>query len=68
MVVPLGQQYNIGEKPTVVLYTYIDRHGRLGQDGVSLPRVRGFIRVDGNDFWIEECQSHISESNELNIS
>ena len=26
MVGPLGQQYNIGEKPTVVLYTYIDRH------------------------------------------
>ena len=26
MVVKLGQQYNIGEKPTVVLYTYINRH------------------------------------------
>ena len=26
MVVTLGQQYNIGEKPTVTLYTYIDRH------------------------------------------
>ena len=23
MVVTLGQQYNIGEKPTVMLYTYI---------------------------------------------
>ena len=23
MVVTLGQQYNIGEKPTVILYTYI---------------------------------------------
>ena len=22
----LGQQYNTGEKPTVVLYTYINRH------------------------------------------
>ena len=22
----LGQQYNIGEKPTVILYTYINRH------------------------------------------
>ena len=22
MVVTLGQQYNIGEKPTVILYTY----------------------------------------------
>ena len=25
MVVTLGQQYNTGEKPTVMLYTYIDR-------------------------------------------
>ena len=24
MVVPSGQQYNIGEKPTVILYTYIN--------------------------------------------
>ena len=24
MVVTLGQQYNIGEKPTVILYTYIN--------------------------------------------
>ena len=27
MVVTLGQQYNIGEKPTVILYTYyMNRH------------------------------------------
>ena len=26
MVITLGQQYNVGEKPTVILYTYIDRH------------------------------------------
>ena len=26
MVVTLGQQYNIGEKPTVTLYTYFNRH------------------------------------------
>ena len=26
MVVTLGQQYNIGEKPTVTLYTYINHH------------------------------------------
>ena len=26
MAVSLGQQYNIGEKPTVILYTYINRH------------------------------------------
>ena len=26
MVVTLGQQYNIGEKPNVILYTYTNRH------------------------------------------
>ena len=26
VVTLLGQQYNIGEKPTVILYTYINRH------------------------------------------
>ena len=26
MIVTLGQQYNIGVKPTVILYTYINRH------------------------------------------
>ena len=26
MVVKLGQQYKIGEKPTVILHTYINRH------------------------------------------
>ena len=26
MVVTLGQQYNVGERPTVILYTYINRY------------------------------------------
>ena len=26
MVVTLGQQHNAGEKPTAILYTYINRH------------------------------------------
>ena len=26
MVVTLGQQYNLGEKPTAILYAYINRH------------------------------------------
>ena len=28
MVVTLGQQYNVGEKPTVILYTYIYPHAQ----------------------------------------
>ena len=31
MVVTLGQQYNIGEKPTVILYTYITLITMQGQ-------------------------------------
>ena len=27
-VVTLGQQYNVGEKPTVILYTYINHHAQ----------------------------------------
>ena len=26
MVVTLGQQYNVGEKPTVILHIYINQH------------------------------------------
>ena len=26
MVITLGRQYNVGEKPTVILYTYMNRH------------------------------------------
>ena len=26
MEITLGQQYNVGEKPTVILYTFINRH------------------------------------------
>ena len=30
MVVTLGQQYNVGEKPTVILlYKYIDHHAAI---------------------------------------
>ena len=25
----MGQQYNVGEKPTVILYTYINHHAQL---------------------------------------
>ena len=27
LVVTLGQQYHVGEKPTVIMYTYSNRHG-----------------------------------------
>ena len=28
MIVTLGQQYNVGEKPAVILDTYINRHAK----------------------------------------
>ena len=28
LVVTLGQQYNVGEKPTAILYTYINHHAQ----------------------------------------
>ena len=31
MEITLGQQYNVGEKPTVILYTYINRHTRTSE-------------------------------------
>ena len=29
MQITLGKQYNVGEKPTVILYIYINRHARI---------------------------------------
>ena len=33
MVVTLGQQYNVGEKPTAILYTYINHHASVSTIG-----------------------------------
>ena len=38
MVVTLDQQYNIGEKPTVILYTYINRHAGTPEKKRKLKR------------------------------
>ena len=35
MVVTLGQQYNVGEKPTVILYTYINRHAEPPKENIT---------------------------------
>ena len=39
-VVTSGQQYNIGEKPTVILYTYINRHA-----GTPKPQQRNTVNL-----------------------
>ena len=57
MIVTLGQQYNVGEKPTVMLYTYINRHAGTptkhltkGMVSTNLSRLfyAGEIRNSGN--------------------
>ena len=35
VVTLLGQQYNVGEKPTVILYTYINRHAGTPEKRLS---------------------------------
>ena len=36
MQVTLGQQYNVGEKPTVILYIYINRHAGMSEPTTTL--------------------------------
>ena len=40
-----GQQYNIGEKPSVILYTYIDLHA-------GTPKPQSFLSVGVPDYSI----------------
>ena len=35
MEIALGQQYNVGEKPTVILYTYINRRAGTPKNSKS---------------------------------
>ena len=37
MVITMGQQFNVGEKPTVILYTYINRHAGTPTKGKTSP-------------------------------
>ena len=41
-VITSGRQYNIGEKPTVILYTYINRHA-----GTPKPQSRNTVSLGG---------------------
>ena len=50
MVVTLGQKYNVGEKPTVIIYTYVDRHAGTP----DRPYLTTFVRVcvfSSHSFW-----------------
>ena len=57
MVVTLGQWYNVGEKPTVIMYTYINRHA-------GPPNKRGgLVIVYDNSMYVYMYvwSSHIAE-------
>ena len=43
MVVTLGQQYNTGERPTVMLYTYINRHAGTPDKKLSGFAKKGYV-------------------------
>ena len=45
MVVTLGQQYHVGEKPTVILYTYINRHAQGHQTIFKNKRQKGGVAI-----------------------
>ena len=49
MLVAQGQQYNIGERPTVVLYTYTNRHVGTPKPGSS--RSPNLIKGINVEFW-----------------
>ena len=44
MEISLGQQYNVGKKPTVILYTYINRHAGIPEKYLKQTRnnINGF--------------------------
>ena len=44
MQITLGPQYNVGEKPTVILYIYINRHaGTPDKSIASKPETMWFV-------------------------
>ena len=61
MVVALvGQQYNVGEKPTVVSYAYINRHAGTpkkaeAKDAMSLGRAQ-FCYIGSRIGWVSALQ------------
>ena len=49
MQITSGQQYNVGEKPTVILYIYINRHVGANR-AVNTPRPSRGTRIESCDF------------------
>ena len=45
MQITLGPQYNVGEKPTVILYIYINRHAGTPENINRSPLVGHFLLI-----------------------
>ena len=45
MQITLGQLYNVGEKPTVILYIYINRHAGTPEKHYTLQTVEAVVRT-----------------------
>ena len=54
MEITLGQQYNVGEKPTVILYTYINRYAGTPENycikSTNIPLAASLVQVQCTEF------------------
>ena len=55
MQITLGQQYDVGEKPTVILYIYINRHA--GTPVVFFTLTDRASTIPSNNIELHGCQS-----------
>ena len=80
MVVTLGQQYNVGDKHTVILYTYINRHAGTRDKNNKSPRKKKiyiYMRTSGEglirgytkfDFTVDEIKGRLNPSREASTA
>ena len=61
MVVTLGQQYHVGDKPTVILYTYINRHAGVP----SKTKTKYAISLDYSSIYFEERNLQVTDVKDL---
>ena len=70
MVVTLGQQYHVGEKPSVILCTYINRHAETPnkpetKDTMSLDTTQCFYMGSGIE-WVSALLYYHIISHQVN--
>ena len=63
VVTLLGQQYNIGEKPTVILYSYINRHAGTPEKQRNKNKQKKNIKHGSNNILLQlSRRSHYIET------